>query len=443
MCAAFVDPDLVCRDEDTLGIFAATLNSGHTLVVKHHIVRFTDTALLAGGGGFGGGAPTVAFWVRAGRLTGWKAVGEAAVGGALQSDIGTVAGAILNVLAVSPRGTLEILASNDPFHAVTALGTASGSPALACRDETTLGMLAATLNSEHTLVVAQHIARLTHAALFAVRVGIGADALTVAVGVRAGRMTGGKAVCELAVGWALQRDFDTVTAAIIAVLAVCPWGTLEIPAPHASFHAGTALGTVFGYPSLACRDEDTLSIFAATMRSEHTLVVKQHIVRLADAALPAGGGDFVARALTAAVWIQAGRWTGGKAVCIVTVSWTLQRAEAAVPPDRWLEPLVLAGIFKGLQRITKSTEELSEFTEAVHTLQQEGLDGYPGGTMGPGRTLKGSLAVCLGFLKVNGPAFSIHDLLLFHLEVLPFDFLAIWVHALIFPAIHELLLILC
>jgi hypothetical protein len=72
------------------------------------------------------------------------------------------------------------------------------------RDETTLGMLAATLNSEHTLVVAQHIARLTHAALFAVRVGIGADALTVAVGVRAGRMTGGKAVCELAVGWALQ-----------------------------------------------------------------------------------------------------------------------------------------------------------------------------------------------------------------------------------------------
>lgn len=60
------------------------------------------------------------------------------------------------------------------------------------------------------------------------------------------------------------------------------------------------------------------------MRSEHTLVVKQHIVRLADAALPAGGGDFVARALTAAVWIQAGRWTGGKAVCIVTVSWTLQ-----------------------------------------------------------------------------------------------------------------------
>ena len=92
---------------------------------------------------------------------------------------------------------------------------------------------------------------MTHAALFAVRVGIGADALTVAVGVRAGRMTGGKAVCELAVGWALQRDFDTVTAAIIAVLAVCPWGTLEIPAPHASFHAGTALGTVFGYPSLA------------------------------------------------------------------------------------------------------------------------------------------------------------------------------------------------
>lgn len=99
-------------------------------------------------------------------------------------------------------------------------------------------------------------------------------------------------------------------------------------------------------------------------------------------------------------------------------------AEAAVPPDGWLEPLVLAGIFKGLQSITKSTEEFSEFTEAVHTLQQEGPDGYPGGTMGPGRTLEGSQADSLGFLKVSGPAFSIHDLLLFHLDVLLFHFLA-------------------
>lgn len=64
--------------------------------------------------------------------------------------------------------------------------------------------MAATLNFEYTLVLMQHIARLTHAALFAVRVGFGADALTVAVRVRAGRMTGGQAVCELAVGRALQ-----------------------------------------------------------------------------------------------------------------------------------------------------------------------------------------------------------------------------------------------
>ena len=72
-------------DESTLGIFAATLNSGHTLVVKHHIVRFTDTALLAGGGGFGAGALTVAIRVRAGRLTGWKAFGVVTVGRALHS----------------------------------------------------------------------------------------------------------------------------------------------------------------------------------------------------------------------------------------------------------------------------------------------------------------------------------------------------------------------
>ena len=73
------------RDEDTLGIFAATLNSGHTLVVKHHIVRFADTALLAGRGRFGARTLTVAIRVRAGRLTGWKAVGVVAVGRALES----------------------------------------------------------------------------------------------------------------------------------------------------------------------------------------------------------------------------------------------------------------------------------------------------------------------------------------------------------------------
>lgn len=44
--------------------------------------------------------------------------------------------------------------------------------------------------------------------------------------------------------------------------------------------------------------------------------------------------------------------------------------------------------------------------------------------MGPGGALEGSLAVDLGFLKVSGPAVSIHDLLLLHLHDLLFDFLA-------------------
>ena len=101
LSTASVDPGLICRDEDTLGVFAATLNSGHTLVVKHHIVRFTDTALLAGRGRFGARTLTVAIRVRAGRLTGWKAVGVVAVGRALERNTGAVAVAVLQVLAVS------------------------------------------------------------------------------------------------------------------------------------------------------------------------------------------------------------------------------------------------------------------------------------------------------------------------------------------------------
>lgn len=60
------------------------------------------------------------------------------------------------------------------------------------------------------------------------------------------------------------------------------------------------------------------------MSLEHTLVIIQHVARLADAALLAGEGDFVARALAAAVWVQAGRWTGRKAVCVVAVSRAFQ-----------------------------------------------------------------------------------------------------------------------
>jgi len=72
------------EDEDTLGVFAATLYSEHTLVAIQHIVRFTDTALPAGGGGFGTGTLTVAIRVRAGRLTVWKAVAVVAVSRAME-----------------------------------------------------------------------------------------------------------------------------------------------------------------------------------------------------------------------------------------------------------------------------------------------------------------------------------------------------------------------
>lgn len=73
------------RDEATLGVFAATVNLEHTLVIMHHIARLTEAALLAGRRHRGTGALTVAIQIS----TGWWACGEAvcvvAVGGALQS----------------------------------------------------------------------------------------------------------------------------------------------------------------------------------------------------------------------------------------------------------------------------------------------------------------------------------------------------------------------
>lgn len=88
-------------------------------------------------------------------------------------------------------------------------------------------------------------------------------------------------------------------------------GTARRKWPHPTLHA-------------TYRDEDTLGILAATVSFEHTLVIVQHVARLTNAALPASGRDFMARALTAAVRVQAGRWTRGKAVCVVTVSWAFQ-----------------------------------------------------------------------------------------------------------------------
>lgn len=48
------------------------------------------------------------------------------------TDFGAVTAAIDTVLAVSPWGTLGILALNGPSHAGTALGTTLGDPGLAC-----------------------------------------------------------------------------------------------------------------------------------------------------------------------------------------------------------------------------------------------------------------------------------------------------------------------
>lgn len=46
-----------------------------------------------------------------------------------------------------------------------------------------------------------------------------------------------------------------MTAAVTAVLAVGPWGTLESPALDGPSHAVTALRAAFGDPGLACLQE--------------------------------------------------------------------------------------------------------------------------------------------------------------------------------------------
>lgn len=73
------------RNESTLGVFAVTVNSEHTLVVMQHVARFTDTSFFAGGGDFMADAPTEAIWVRAGSQAGGKTVSVDGVGWALQS----------------------------------------------------------------------------------------------------------------------------------------------------------------------------------------------------------------------------------------------------------------------------------------------------------------------------------------------------------------------
>lgn len=54
-------------DENTMGVLAGTRTAAYTRVVTQHIAGLTDTALLAGGGGFGARALAEAIWVGAGR----------------------------------------------------------------------------------------------------------------------------------------------------------------------------------------------------------------------------------------------------------------------------------------------------------------------------------------------------------------------------------------
>lgn len=54
-------------------------------------------------------------------------------------------------------------------------------------------------------------------------------------------------------------------------------------------------------------DEVAPGVLAATVNSEHTLVVMQHVAGSTDTALLAGGGDPGAGALAEALWIRAGR----------------------------------------------------------------------------------------------------------------------------------------
>lgn len=80
----FPSPASTHWDEITLRIFAATVNSGHTLVPIKHKARVTEAAFLASGGDSGVSALTVTLWIQARRWTGRKAVRVVAVGWTLQ-----------------------------------------------------------------------------------------------------------------------------------------------------------------------------------------------------------------------------------------------------------------------------------------------------------------------------------------------------------------------
>lgn len=90
-------------------------------------------------------------------------------------------------------------------------------------------------------------------------------------------------------------------------------------------------------------------------------------------------------------------------------------AEAAVPPERDPDTLPLAGGPEGLQGLAEHKAEATELTELVGAAHQEGPEGQAGGTLGPGRSLQGRLAVPPGHLEVGWPAVSIQVLLVLSL----------------------------
>lgn len=148
-------------------------------------------------------------------------MGVVAVGRTVQSDLDTVTAAVIAVLAVGPHRTVEVPAPDGPCQAGTVLGAACGQPSLACWDEGTVGISAATESCGHTLAPVENKARVTQAAFSASGRGM-ACALAEALWVRAGRGAGRQAAAEEAVGRALQSDFDTVAAAVFVVLALSP-----------------------------------------------------------------------------------------------------------------------------------------------------------------------------------------------------------------------------
>lgn len=86
------------------------------------------------------------------------------MGRTFQSAGDTASAAIFIVLAMGPCWAFEVMTLDSPSPAGTALGASTSDPCLVFWNESTLDIFAATLDSGHTLVIVQHVARLTEAA---------------------------------------------------------------------------------------------------------------------------------------------------------------------------------------------------------------------------------------------------------------------------------------